>query len=51
MEEKNITKRKGEEIRGKKSYVKTAIIYVKFAILEMTKKCKKFSNYLDFLWK
>ena len=41
--------KKGEERRGKKTYVKTAISYVKFAILQMTKKCKKASNYLAFL--
>ena len=41
--------KKGEERRGKKTYVKTAISYVKFAILQMAKKCKKASNYLAFL--
>ena len=41
--------KKGEERRGKKTYVKTAISYVNFAILHMAKKCKKASNYLAFL--
>ena len=49
MEENTVEKQERRRNTGQKTYVKTAISYVKFAILQMTKKCKKASNYLAFL--
>ena len=49
MEENTVAKQERRRKTGQKTYVKTAISYLKFAILQMAKKCKKASNYLAFL--